>query len=75
MAIPVGRESSRLKRAARRLRKKGYSGEAGKMFAAAEAARLNEPTIMTPQFKSEQQTASDLVSYAQTVASDPTFDY
>ena len=75
MAVPVGRESSRLKRAARRLRKKGYSGEAGKMFAAAETARLNEPSIMTPAFRSEQKTASDLISYAQTVASDPTFDY
>jgi hypothetical protein len=75
MAVSVGRESSRLKRAARRLRKKGYSGEAGKMFAAAEAARLNEPSIMTPAFRSEQRTASDLISYAQTVASDPAFDY
>tara|TARA_R100000742_G_C4279186_1_gene103170 strand:+ start:1460 stop:2734 length:1275 start_codon:yes stop_codon:yes gene_type:complete len=75
MAYTVGRESSKLKRAARRLRKKGYTGEAGKMFAAAEAARINEPTIMTPAFRSEQRAASDLLSYAQTVAADPTFDY
>jgi hypothetical protein len=65
MAVPVGRESSKIKRAARRLRKKGYSGEAGKMFAAAETARLNEPSIMTPAFRAEQRFAGELANAAR----------
>jgi len=71
----LDRESSRLKRAARRLRKKGYSAEAGKMMMASETARLNEPSTMTPMYRAQQSQAHDLVSYAQTVATDPTFDY
>ena len=71
----LDRESSRLKRAARRLRKKGYSAEAGKMMMAAETARLNEPSTMTPMYRAQQNQARDLVSYAQTIATDPTFDY
>ena len=75
MAVPVGRESSKIKRAARRLRKKGYSGEAGKMFAAAETARLNEPSIMTPAFRAEQRFAGELADAARVASSDPSFDY
>ncbi len=71
----LDRESSKLKRAARRLRKKGYSAEAGKMMMASETARLNEPSIMTPMYRAQQSQAHELVSYAQTVATDPTFDY
>jgi len=71
----LDRESSRLKRAARRLRKKGYSAEAGKMMMASETARLNEPSTMTPMYRAQQSQARDLVSYAQTIATDPTFDY
>ena len=75
MAVSLDRDSSRLKRAARRLRKKGYSAEAGKMMMASETARLNEPSTMTPLFRSQQNQAHELVSYAQTIATDPTFDY
>ena len=71
----LDRESSRLKRAARRLRRKGYSAEAGKMMMASETARLNEPSTMTPMYRAQQNQAHDLVSYAQTIATDPTFAY
>ena len=71
----LDRESSKLKRAARRLRKKGYSAEAGKMMMASETARLNEPSTMTPMYRAQQSQAHDLTAYAQTVATDPTFDY
>tara|TARA_S200002703_G_scaffold30087_1_gene26044 strand:- start:377 stop:1507 length:1131 start_codon:yes stop_codon:yes gene_type:complete len=45
------RTSSKYKRAARRLRKKGYGAEAGKMALQAEVERLNEPTIMRPEHR------------------------
>lgn len=45
------RTSSKYKRAARRLRKKGYGAEAGKMALQAEVERMNEPTIMRPEHR------------------------
>tara|TARA_R100000808_G_scaffold16581_1_gene37338 strand:- start:648 stop:1817 length:1170 start_codon:yes stop_codon:yes gene_type:complete len=45
------------------------------MMMASETARLNEPSTMTPMYRAQQNQAHDLVSYAQTIATDPTFDY
>lgn len=45
------RTSSKYKRAARRLRKKGYKSEAGRMALQAELERMNEPTIMRPEHR------------------------
>ena len=56
----LDRNSSRLKRASRRLAKKGFRGEAGKMAAAAEMARLQEPSIMRPEFRELDQAARDI---------------
>ncbi len=56
----TGRQSSRLRRASRRLAKKGFRGEAGKLAAAAEMAKLQEPTIMRPEFRELDQAARDI---------------
>ena len=74
MAFSLQRESSKLRNAARRLRKKGYSGEAGKMMAASEMARMREPNIMTPEFRRAEATSQMALRNAQLAASSPDFD-
>ena len=74
MAFSLQRESSKLRNAARRLRKKGYSGEAGKMMAASEMARMREPNIMTPEFRRAEASSQMALRNAQLAASSPDFD-
>jgi hypothetical protein len=50
----VGPESGRLRNAARRLRRKGYTAQAGRMAEAAEIMRLGEPNIDTPELRRQR---------------------
>ena len=70
----LDRDSSRLKRAARRLAKKGFRSEAGKMMAASESARLQEPTIMRPEFRELQQAGRDIAALQAQATSELDFD-
>ena len=70
----LDRDSSRLKRAARRLAKKGFRSEAGKMMAASESARLQEPTIMRPEFRVLQQAGRDIAALQAQATSALDFD-
>ena len=70
----LDRDSSRLKRAARRLAKKGFRSEAGKMMAASESARLQEPTIMRPEFRELQQAGRDIAALQAQATSELEFD-
>ena len=74
-AVSLQRESGKLRNAARRLAKKGFRAEAGKMMAASEMSRMREPNIMTPEFRRMESRAHDALSYAQQAASSPDFDY
>ena len=74
-AVSLQRESGKLRNAARRLAKKGFRAEAGKMMAASEMARMREPNIMTPEFRRMDSRAQDALSFAQQAASSPDFDY
>ena len=75
MAYSLQRESGKLRNAARRLRKKGYSAEAGKMMAASEMARMREPNIMTPEFRRAEGTTQMALRNAQLATTRPDFDY
>ena len=70
----MDRDSSRLKRASRRLAKKGFRAEAGKMMAASESARLQEPTIMRPEFRELQQAGRDIAALQAQATSELDFD-
>ena len=70
----LDRDSSRLKRAARRLAKKGFRSEAGKMMAASESARFQEPTIMRPEFRELQQAGRDIAALQAQATSELDFD-
>ena len=70
----LDRDSSRLKRASRRLAKKGFRAEAGKMMAASESARLQEPTIMRPEFRELQQAGRDIAALQAQATSELDFD-
>ena len=70
----LDRDSSRLKRASRRLAKKGFRAEAGKMMGASEAARLQEPTIMRPEFRELQQAGRDIAALQAQATSELDFD-
>ena len=74
-AVSLQRESGKLRNAARRLAKKGFRAEAGKMMAASEMSRMREPNIMTPEFRRMDSRAQDALSFAQQAASSPDFDY
>jgi len=50
----VGPESSKYRNAARRLRRKGYTAQAGRMAEAAEIMRLGEPNIDTPELRRQR---------------------
>jgi|TARA_B100000902_G_scaffold318575_1_gene310525 hypothetical protein len=50
----VGPESGKLRNAARRLRRKGYTAQAGRMAEAAEIMRLGEPNIDTPELRRQR---------------------
>ena len=50
----VGPASGRLRNAARRLRRKGYTAQAGRMAEAAEIMRLGEPNIDTPELRRQR---------------------
>ena len=69
------RVSNKLKRASRRLRRKGYTSQAGQMAMAAEQARLNEPTIYRPEHRIMENEASNLIAESQRLAAQPDFDY
>ena len=75
MAYSLQRESGKLRNAASRLRKKGYSAEAGKMMAASEMARMREPNIMTPEFRRAEGTTQMALRNAQLATTRPDFDY
>ena len=62
------RVSNKLKRASRRLRRKGYTSQAGQMAMAAEQARLNEPTIYRPEHRIMENEASNLIAESQRLA-------
>ena len=70
----LDRDSSRLKRAARRLAKKGFRSEAGKMMAASESARLQEPTILRPECRELQQAWRDIAALQAQATSELDFD-
>ena len=53
----LDRPSSKTRRAARRLRKKGYTAQAGQMAMQAELQRMNEPTIMRPEHRALERQA------------------
>lgn len=74
-AVPTGRQSSRLRRAAERLRRQGYRSEAGKMMLEAENMRLNEPSIMTPAFRSAVEQGRETVAAARRSHFDDTIDF
>ena len=74
-AVPTGRESSRLRRAANRLRRQGYRSEAGKMMLDAENMRLNEPSIMTPAFRSAVAQGRETVAAARRSHFDDALDF
>jgi len=48
-ARKIGTKSGDMRRAARRLRKRGYTSQAGQMALAAETQRLSEPDIRRPE--------------------------
>ena len=50
----VGPASGRLRNAARRLRRKGYTAQAAQMALAAETMRLGEPNIDTPELRRQR---------------------
>ncbi len=74
-AVPTGRESSRLRRAAQRLRRQGFRAEAGQMMLDAEKMRLNEPSIMTPGYRSAVAQGREVAAAAQRSIFDDTLDF
>lgn len=68
------RTSSKYKRAARRLRKKGYGAEAGKMALQAEVERLNEPTIMRPEHRELEAREQERLLQMRRAASPSAYD-
>ena len=56
----TGRTSSKFKRAARRLARKGHRAQAGEFAKMAEMARLQEPSVMRPEFRQLDQAALDI---------------
>lgn len=69
------RRSSKLRRAARRLRKKGYTAQAGQMALAAEQVRLDEPTVMRPEHRALERQAQAALTESQRRSTQPDFDY
>lgn len=70
----LDRDSSRLKRASRRLAKKGFRSEAGKLMAASEMAKMQEPTIMRPEFRELDQAGRDIQALQAQATGDLDFD-
>ena len=68
----LDRPSSKYKRAARRLRRKGYAAAAQQMALEGEKVRLNEPTIMTPDSRALQRKAQQRI--ASVSQAGPSFD-
>jgi len=68
------RTSSKYKRAARRLRKKGYGAEAGKMALQAEVERMNEPTIMRPEHRELEAREQERLLQMRRAASPSAYD-
>ena len=71
----LDRPSSKLRRAARRLRKDGYTAQAGQMALAAEQVRLDEPTVMRPEHRAVERQAQEALTESQRRAAQPDFDY
>lgn len=71
----LDRPSSKLRRAARRLRKKGYAAQSGQMALAAEQVRLDEPTVMRPEHRALERQAQTALTESQRRAAQPDFDY
>lgn len=63
----VGPASGRLRNAARRLRRKGYTAQAAQMALAAEKMRLGEPNIDTPELR-KQRTIQKIETGKQALA-------
>ena len=70
----LDRESSKLKRASRRLAKKGFRAEAGKLMAASEMAKMQEPTIMRPEFRELEQAGRDIQALQAQATGELDFD-
>tara|TARA_R100000654_G_scaffold33494_4_gene58664 strand:- start:9886 stop:11019 length:1134 start_codon:yes stop_codon:yes gene_type:complete len=74
----LDRPSSKYRRAARRLRRQGYRAAAQEMALQGEKIRLNEPTILTPEYRKLQRSANipNVSSSAQAMQGsfDPTTD-
>ena len=71
----LDRPSSKLRRAARRLRKDGYTSQAGQMALAAEQVRMEEPVVMRPEHRALERQAQEALTESQRRASQPDFDY
>ena len=69
------RGSSRLRRAARRLAKDGYRAQAGELMLEAARARLNEPSIMTPAFRSAIEQGRGVVAATRRSHFDDSLDF
>lgn len=69
------RGSSRLRRAARRLAKGGYRAQAGELMLEAARARLNEPSIMTPAFRSAVEQGREVVAATRRSHFDDALDF